>query len=235
MKFSSAPEFNDPFDCVVNYDVDSSIEAYMSRPEILDQIASGLGLSSEKVQDHSEELRERIRTVIESGAMHDTLMEKVGICSLSKYRDNILMWSHYADNHKGFVVEFSLDLNDERMVNNPEFCFGGNYVEYSHDMPVKVVGTNNFTDYYRQFLVKSQDWKYEQEYRVLSTNKGAGIHKFDPRLISSVIVGAKMPSENYRALMDEVVEFMSKYDHNISVQQAKIAQDKYELVFMNVT
>ncbi|APP09250.1 hypothetical protein VH1709_contig00129-0001 [Vibrio harveyi] len=235
MKFSSAPEFNDPFDCVVNYDVDSSIDAYMSRPEILDQIASGLGLLPEHVQEHNEELRGRIRTVIESGAIHDTLMEKVGICSLSKSHDNILMWSHYADNHKGFVVEFTLDVNDERIVNNPEFFFGGNDVEYSHDMPIKVVGTDNFSDHYRQFLVKSQDWKYEQEYRVLSTNKGAGIHKFDHRLISSVIVGAKMPPENYRILVNEVVEFMNRYDRNIPVQKATIAKDKYELVFKNVT
>lgn len=30
-------------------------------------------------------------------------LEKVGIYSLSKVNDEILMWSHYADNHKVFV------------------------------------------------------------------------------------------------------------------------------------
>ncbi len=172
MKFTNAPEFNDPFDCVVQYDVERSLEAYMSRPEIVNQVAYELGLAPDLVLEHRDEIEGRMRFVLERGTVHDSVMKKVGICSLSKTYSNILMWSHYADHHKGFVVEFNVDLSNQRVVKEPEFFFGGNDVEYSHEMPVKVIGTTDFSDVYRQFLVKSEDWAYEQEYRVLSTNKG---------------------------------------------------------------
>nr|WP_250131409.1 DUF2971 domain-containing protein [Vibrio crassostreae] len=145
------------------------------------------------------------------------------------------MWSHYADHHKGFVVEFDVNLSNEKLVKEPEFYFGGNDVEYSHEMPVKVIGTTNFSDIYRQFLVKSEDWAYEQEYRVLSTNKGAGIHEFDHTMISAVIFGAKMSIENMNKLKDEVSIFSHKFKHSVSIIKAKVAPDKYALEFENIT
>ena len=38
--------------------------------------------------------------------IQEYLINNIGIFSLSKVPDNILMWSHYADSHKGIVLEF---------------------------------------------------------------------------------------------------------------------------------
>lgn len=34
----------------------------------------------------------------------DTKMNEIGVISLTEAKDNLLMWSHYADNHKGAVI-----------------------------------------------------------------------------------------------------------------------------------
>ena len=39
---------------------------------------------------------------------HDRLRENTWICSLSKIKDSLLMWSHYANNHKGVCVELNM-------------------------------------------------------------------------------------------------------------------------------
>jgi len=44
---------------------------------------------------------------------HDHDMNKSGVISLSETKDNLLMWSHYADEHSGGVIEFTFDVNLE--------------------------------------------------------------------------------------------------------------------------
>ena len=39
-------------------------------------------------------------------AMAHKLEELIGILCLSQVNDSLLMWAHYADSHRGFVVEF---------------------------------------------------------------------------------------------------------------------------------
>ena len=39
---------------------------------------------------------------------YDRLRERTWICSLSKINDSLLMWSHYANNHKGICVELNM-------------------------------------------------------------------------------------------------------------------------------
>lgn len=79
-----------------------------------------------------------------------------GILSLSGTPRNILMWSHYAMNHSGYVVGFDGDH---------EF-FGRRVtkVEYSDIRPsIDPTKTRHSADL---FHTKSTDWSYEEEYRL---------------------------------------------------------------------
>jgi len=50
---------------------------------------------------------------IDSGFYKDYLKsinEEFGIFSLSKSKNNLLMWSHYADSHKGYCIGFDHEM-----------------------------------------------------------------------------------------------------------------------------
>lgn len=95
---------------------------------------------------------------------HQRLCEEVqllvsgmtGVLCLSDKWDNILMWSHYASEHRGFVIQFS--------GSDPFFDQGLQKVRYSEERPL----LGNRPDGWNSgdlFVTKSTDWEYEQEFR----------------------------------------------------------------------
>jgi hypothetical protein len=83
-----------------------------------------------------------------------------GVLCFSAVNDSLLMWAHYADCHRGFVLEF--DTEDEEFQK-----LGDLYkVIYSKERPVLVIVNGITVDIY---LHKSPEWEYECEYRLLRT------------------------------------------------------------------
>ena len=78
-----------------------------------------------------------------------------GFLSLSATNKNILMWSHYAQNHEGYVLGF--DSSHEY------FDYGLEKIIYSDERPY-LDPTKSSQDA-SIFYTKSTDWQYEQEYR----------------------------------------------------------------------
>lgn len=87
-----------------------------------------------------------------------TLSERVGFLCLSAVHDNLLMWAHYCCSHEGLVV--ALDTG------KPGFrSLGKNgRITYREDRPSYDVTVGPKDE---DYWVKSRDWSYEQEYRVL--------------------------------------------------------------------
>ena len=79
-----------------------------------------------------------------------------GVLSLSRNHDNILMWSHYASSHKGFVIEFD---------HEHKFFFNKVHpIIYSDERPeMDLTQVKQSGDL---FLTKSKDWAYEEELRM---------------------------------------------------------------------
>src|SRR5690606_17830387 len=80
--------------------------------------------------------------------------------SLSKTNDNILMWSHYAKNHTGIVIEFDV-LEDIDFFTTPlNVSYQKSYqpLDYFYDRKNAV---------FRTLSLKSHLWKYEEEVRVV--------------------------------------------------------------------
>ena len=109
------------------------------------------------------------------------------VLSLTETNNNLLMWSHYADQHKGIVIEFDmaqplfdsyksspntmLDENlDEEVIDQEdakkkEAINAGviQRVRYNSLRP----DMNKFDNILEHFLVKSEEWIYEKEHRVI--------------------------------------------------------------------
>jgi hypothetical protein len=126
--------------------------------------------------------------------------------SLSKRRVNLLMWSHYAQDHKGFVVGFERDC---RMFNpNSLSDFGLTDIEYSQEKwGLPEDGLSSMTEAeidlanQKWFFLKRQEWEYEAEVRLMTRVDRADetlpvendepIHlvRFEPAMVREVIFG----------------------------------------------
>jgi hypothetical protein len=97
IRFTQPAALNDPFEalpCLTDYK-QGKFE------EILGRLPDALGPAT-------EEDRKFVRDSIEKkmAEVPKELNEHFGFLSLTDERNNLLMWSHYTDAHKGFVVGF---------------------------------------------------------------------------------------------------------------------------------
>lgn len=139
-------------------------------------------------------------------SIHTALNSKIGILCLSESEepDNLLMWSHYADSHEGFAIEFdpAHSYFDQRRSNSDDLRYLTK-VKYQSDRPKLEFNT---IDNFGEFLVKSIQWEYEQEWRMLTDLDSANkvierndhhVYLFDLPFsaIKSITLGCKSSSE----------------------------------------
>lgn len=178
--------------------------------------------------NHSENLAELIEKteVVERFLHHKAKIEqrlkKVGICSFSAKGNNPLMWAHYANEHKGFCLEFTLD--NETDINKFEKV---NYEEEfnSFELMEKYIDSNGESKELdnKLLVTKSGDWRYEEEYRVIEKS-GNQLYPFPLRL-SAVIFGAKCSEVD----IENIVSILSKHDKKPELKMAYIDSSSFSL------
>lgn len=101
---STPDRFNDPYDSVFRFDIPSAIKYAQSiiKDEDIQQLNE-----SNRIKSSKTILKEYIEEQYHSSV--NTMKRSVLITCLSEVGDSEIMWSHYADNGKGFVVEYYLD------------------------------------------------------------------------------------------------------------------------------
>lgn len=231
LKYSHMKEFNDPFDCLVSYDLKDSIEYYKSRKDLIKAYGGKLNLSPAQIILETPQFLKQLEMSLETGEYHKDIMDRIGICCLSMTPDNILMWSHYSDHHKGIVVEFDTHQDRYSELSDIEKNLLGEQVLYQEFMP-KVSLRNSqdgFSAVQDALLTKSPSWEYEKEFRVIAINNGPGIYRFDHSLISRVIVGVKMTNENFEDVIKRVEQINLSKGLSISVVKARMSEDSYKL------
>lgn len=122
---------------------------------------------------------------------------KVG-CLSADYK-NSLMWSHYADSHKGFCVEY--DFSETEEMTMPMLPLPVVYSDNRPLIPWSVVFNNtreNQSNLTKQILLalltKDNAWGYEKEWRIMVDAKQSPFCQM-PR-ISCVYLGACVSDEN---------------------------------------
>jgi hypothetical protein len=146
------------------------------------------------------------------------------LCSLSQINDNKLMWSHYTQDHTGICVGYN-------------FLYLPNYVGKDK---VKYKNTNlNEKDLFENLIeywtLKSEDWEYEKEVRLLHYgNKQKIPYTFDINeaiekniialQIESITFGLKF--ENEDILKPIILEIERKQERKIKLFKAKRTEQK---------
>ena len=129
------------------------------------------------------------------------------------------MWSHYADSHKGFCLQF---IDDKRAA----FLRELREVSYRPDYPIMNPIIDNYEVRYEKIvLTKSKHWDYEQEWRVIDAHNGPGIRQFPNHLLCGVILGCRMSDKHEELLR----EWCASYDGDVTLYRAKESENSYAL------
>ncbi len=198
--FSKPDQFNDPFDCRLKYNYEGTDEEWRA--------ALTHSLRQHDPRLSPAEVEAKVEHKIRSGTHRDTAFlkkvedagrelanSKIGIHCLSADPKNILMWSHYADCHKGCCLEFST---------KSEIFQRADKVDYPEKHPTRrlvdsMVANDPESDARFGVLTKSKLWGYEQEWR-LCHMRGSRLYPFEQASLTGIVFGYCMTEENKRML-----------------------------------
>jgi hypothetical protein len=229
LKFTHPQKFNDPFDCMPVCEIDLPREISKIHPQLREALHLD-GLSAEELHVTLSKAESGMRVSFENGDFITSLLSGASVLSLSKIPDSTLMWSHYAEDHKGAVVEFRIDCSKKFSLGTSHADLICLDVHYSRERPVMLWDGNPSapnTVLENLILTKSDVWAYEQESRVLKSYGGEGIFKYDPTALSAVVLGAR--NENQEELVALVGAVESSLNQAIPVYQAKFCGRTYRL------
>lgn len=193
--YSKPAGFNDPFD--TRFSVKGRLHSYEHEtdPAKLKQVF-GDKPSAEIVHK-----RVPLKEVLEQ-FQHD--IEELGILSLADSNKNLLMWSHYADDHKGMCLEF-------------ERKNGGTLADWDSTQPIFY--TNNhptlspksllddaatLSNKKRILYSKSKHWEYEQEWRHIVEN-GNKLYPW-PAPLKAVYFGCKVDESDINLVKNVIAD-----------------------------
>ncbi len=165
------------------------------------------------------------------------IAERFRILCCSHRHDSILMWSHYADKHRGIVIEFD---PDEFL---KETCLSKHALQvmYRSNPPtIPALFGDDFTGFEQamnlMLSTKALEWSYEEEVRI-SFPVPDGLKKdeaydqsFDPGCIKRVIVGCYNHADAKVHSAIEKIAGESDYAH-VRFQRAYLDSDDYKLRF----
>lgn len=126
----------------------------------------------------------------------DHVRETIGIFSLTPKCDNILMWSHYADSHRGICIGFNT-------TGESGFFQAAQPVIYSSEF--LVLGAHKPSIKGRRELLaltKYKQWDYEAEWRIIDQDSGSGVRNFPKSHIASIILGNSVSAQSRQIILE---------------------------------
>lgn len=183
--------------------------------------------ASEKIQPENKNTIEQFKKSFDAleCQVKTSLESRLKICCLTTDYTNKLMWSHYADSHKGICVEY--DFSD-RAVNKSQPL----PVYYSHERPQFVwkpegeltqeSKSKGAACLMQALLTKEEEWNYENEWRMFISAETEPDDVPAPP-IKCIYIGASCSKENTEKIVDTAKAL------KIPVKKMTIDRGKYEL------
>jgi len=243
---------------VVNRVVQRFLDVYTGRAQpkagsVLDENAKILracmpGLKEDDVRkEHSEAIYDLMHAMVRGlpklhNELRTTLAPRRLLC-LSEVPDNLLMWAHYADNHKGAVIEVSY-VKEGKYAST---WGAAKPVRYKADMPrltdedalVRSLMGHGQLATPEQFqdavYVKDEAWAYEKEWRVLggweSNPDRVEYVPFRAKELTAVYLGCRMSNPD----QEEIKKTMAKKYPHAAVHNSSKSARRFALEFAKST
>ena len=184
------------------------------------------------------------------------LNDAARITCFSETNDNLLMWSHYADSHKGFCVEYDLKLLNRKddvlkhifpIVYQKQRTIKADIqsiIEQIAELDQAIIQDSDYnTDYLNcllpMFVTKGVYWEYEKEWRVIYTKlekyqKYMNISNIPFECITGIYLGHRIDSLIKEIILESAERLSKKVDHNISVYESRLSNTEYKLNFIKI-
>ncbi len=238
IRFTPPEFFNDPFESLPN------VMGAFSK-ELVDSLFMGVLNDStykwltQNISEDNKSSLERLKNILNKGdesikEMYEAFRgtkekdfsefmksywnKQLGILSLSEEYDNLTMWSHYANDHKGFLLGFDSNLSiteNEQILNKPR------KIRYTNNRPQinlfeleesRKERTHKWSEAF--LYTKSKDWAYENEWRQVNKldktdtmkklNEKEDVHlfKINQKAINCVVLGCRTSPENEQLIKE---------------------------------
>lgn len=159
------------------------------------------------------------------------LLEEIKRCiaqfGVTCFTDNAthpLMWSHYADNHKGYGVEYSVNEMEIYKTEPPVLSHAVEYVSQLPTLCLSEVLLSPHQALTRMLATKSTHWAYENEWRLISPSvQGKYMPLPNGVKLTALIAGAKTSVDDRILLQQKADEF------GVPLKQIRIARG-YEML-----
>lgn len=228
-------DLNDPFEAYVEYYTNASNEEKIEWAINRKLIKPGINNLSE---EQCLKIAESVLTYQQTKRNEYELKERksFGICALTTKPQNLLMWSHYGNSHRGICLGF--ESIEE----------GGEYflpLENDLKIPLYRVKYKKFSsryDFLKEDIIeykncifeKHPNWSYENEYRLVMVNGEYLDNKqlrktyYQKKCLSEVVFGCKTSADDINAFLNTINAFGIKLK---KIRKLKLNPKSMRLVY----
>lgn len=230
--FCNPLEFNDPYDCALDItfkdlseeDYKKFLQDYFSKKagtEITPEIIKIIFESESNIEAYKTNVDEGLNRALKE--LKENYLSSRGIVSLSANKNDIIMWGHYSDGHKGFCLEFDTSFKPFESAKK---------VTYSDNIPeldaskILILDEANPNHIVKPLTTKFIHWIYENEYRLIHLDHSLE-YNYKPEALTAVYFGIKMDK-----VTEDIIAMILKerYPH-VKMYRALKRDDSFKLDF----
>jgi len=160
--------------------------------------------------------REKLMDDLSKKALHDMLAQRRIYC-LTPDPDCTLMWSHYAEEHRGICLEFGVDNSLFRSAK--QVVYASTYpvwLPYEfEERPERITEV---------ITTKAAGWNYEKEFRLIFPTRD-DFFSLPPGSLKGVIIGAQASPE----VVEIICDIVTRHAPALRIRRAVLMPRQYKL------
>ena len=217
--FADPFSFNDPFDSNITIDGNNTPEQIKNYYKIANwEKSKNSDAEIQKLIESNFQDRDAFKRKINS--ISKKVIGSLGLACFTETNDNLLMWAHYTEEHKGAVLEFNHKEDSAFFKPLKKVIYVKKYPVYNYYDDKKNVVE-------QIMLHKSDDWVYEKEIRLLKHKTGS--EKFNPKALTGIYFGVKTTELQINTIKNLIAE-NKKYQH-VNLFKATLDETDYKINF----
>lgn len=215
-------DFNDPFEFKnkLVLDDDDVLQRYFGA--IFRETYPDLDKPTSAFNALLETLIDEVKST--SGQMFSALFEthSHGVHCFTPEPKSQLMWSHYADSHRGICLQFRTSYDVRTFL-------AAGPVDYCDDFPEFHFPTAPKEDTIAMMMRKGTAWAYEKERRIVMLAINSRLLPFRPQALTGLILGGRFPEKHLPAIKQMLNERIENGLPPIRLYQAETEKSAYRL------
>lgn len=217
---SSRHQLNDPFDIRSRVEF---INGGINRKKYLSKIFKDNKVRHKERKLISKRLcspeyiQEKIKNLLEHA------LDTTGLHSFATSAKNLLLWSHYADSHKGVCLVYETAKDLDTFIKALPVAYSKSFpvINYTPEIEGELIK--------KAFLTKACEWQYEKERRIFQKDRAGHYMAFSPCALVGLILGAKISPADEAMVRDLLIEREARRHPPVRLYRAVCQDHEYSV------